>query len=331
MPTSPALPTTKPRLEELFRTALRSRGYSYDTERSYWMWTRQFIVFHGKRHPREMGALEVQEFLNHLGAERNVAAATQAQALNALVFLYKQVLGQPLGELGQFARARRARKVPVVLSAGEVRALLAGLDGTALLMAQLLYGAGLRLMECVRLRVKDADMERGVIALQDTKGGHGRVTMLPEAVRVPLAAQLAKARVLWAADRAGGLPGVHLPHALARKFPDAEISWPWYWVFPTAALSKDPRSGLVRRHHLYEDSLQRAVKRAAAAAGIQKVVGPHVLRHSFATHLLESGTDIRTLQTLLGHRDVATTMIYTHVTHIPGLGVKSPLDRGQGE
>ena len=294
------------------------------------MWARQFILFHGKRHPREMGAVEVQAFLNHLAVERNVAASTQAQALNALVFLYAQVLGQPLGELGQFARARRARKLPVVLSVEEVRAVLGALDGTARLMAQLLYGAGLRLMECVRLRVKDVDLARGVITLSETKGGHGRVTMLPEAVRPALRAQLARAEECWRADRAAGVPGVHLPFALARKYPDADTTWPWYWVFPSPAVSKDPRSGLARRHHLYEDTLQRAVKRAALAAGLTKAVGPHVLRHCFATHLLENGTDIRTLQTLLGHRDVATTMIYTHVMKEPGIGVRSPLDGVKG-
>ena len=317
----------KRRLEEEFREAIRVRGYTIDTERAYWMWVRQFIFFHQKQHPREMAGPEVQKFLNHLAVNRHVAASTQAQALNALVFLYKHVLQQPLGELAQFARARRPRKVPVVLSVEEVRRLLAALDGTALLMAQLLYGSGLRLMECVRLRVKDVDPERGLITLQDTKGGHGRVTMLPEAVQPALRAQLEKARTSWNADRAARLPGVHLPDALARKFPAAAASWPWYWLFPSPALSKDPRTGLVRRHHMYEDSLQRAVKRAAAAAGIAKPVGPHVLRHSFATHLLETGTDIRTLQTLLGHRDVSTTMIYTHVMSQPGLGVRSPLDR----
>lgn len=299
-----------------------------DTERAYWMWMRQFILFHGKRHPREMGAEEVQAFLNHLAVNRGVAASTQAQALNALVFLYAQVLGQPLGEIGQFVRARRSRKVPVVLSAEEVQRVLAALEGTALLMAQLLYGAGLRLMECVRLRVKDVDLARGVISLQDTKGGRGRVTMLPRAVRPALTLQLEKAQEFWKADCAAGAPGVHLPDALARKFPGAAQSWPWYWVFPSPAVSRDPRTGLWRRHHVYEDSLQRAVKRAAAAAGIAKAVGPHVLRHSFATHLLEGGTDIRTLQTLLGHRDVSTTMIYTHVMKEPGLGVRSPLDGG---
>ena len=325
MPT-PAVPPVKRRLEEECREAMRVRGYSYDTERSYWMWARQFILFHGKRHPREMGVAEVQAFLNHLAVDRNVSASTQAQGLNALVFLYKHVLGQPLGDLGQFARARRPRKVPVVLSVDEVRALLAAMDGTALLMAQLLYGAGLRLMECVRLRVKDADIARGVITLQDTKGGRGRVTMLPDAVLPALRAQLAKARALWEADRAAAVPGVGLPFALARKYPGVDTSWPWFWVFPSPELGKDPRTGVVRRHHVREDTLQRTVKRSATAAGIAKQVGPHVLRHSFATHLLENGTDIRTLQTLLGHRDVSTTMIYTHVMKKPGIGVRSPLD-----
>ena len=325
MPISTPWPTAR-RFEDEFRAAVRVRGYSMDTEKAYWMWTRQFILHHGKRHPRDMGAAEVQEFLEHLAVGRNVSASTQAQALNALAFLYKSVLGMELGDFSQFARAKRARKVPVVLSVEEMRALLRALDGTALLMAQFLYGAGLRLMECVRLRVKDVDLQRGVITLQDTKGGHGRVTMLPEAVKGALQVQLSHAKRHWAADREAGLPGVHLPEALARKFPEADKSWPWFWLFPSPAVSLDPRSGLTRRHHVFEDSLQRAVKRAAQKAGIPKVVTPHVLRHSFATHLLETGTDIRTLQTLLGHRDVATTMIYTHVMKNPGLGVKSPLD-----
>lgn len=329
MLSSPTLPR-KRRLEDEFRSAIRVRGYSFATEQSYWMWTRQFILFHEKRHPREMGAVEVQAFLEHLSVGRNVSASTQAQALNALVFLYKNVLALPLGDIGDFARARRPRKVPVVLSAEEVRALLDRLDGTMLLMGQLLYGAGLRLMECVRLRVKDVDLGRGVITLQDTKGGHGRVTMLPDRARGELRVQLAKARAHWQADRTANLPGVHMPDALARKYPSAETSLPWFWVFPSPAVSKDPRTGLLRRHHVYEDTLQRAVKRAATAAGIAKAVGPHVLRHSFATHLLETGTDIRTLQTLLGHRDVSTTMIYTHVMTQPGIGVRSPLDAPRG-
>ncbi len=315
-----------PRFEERVRTACRVRGYSIRTEDAYWMWTGQFILHHGKRHPETMGAEEIRAFLTALVMERDVAPGTQMQALNALVFVFKNVLEREPGDLAGIVRSKRARKVPVVLGVAESRALLAGLDGTALLMAQLLYGAGLRMMECVRLRVKDVDFARGVLTLQETKGGHGRVTMLPATVRPALQAHLARVRTLYDADRAAGAPGVQLPYALAVKQPGAAVSWPWYWVFPARGESRDPRSGEKRRHHAHEDGLQRAVKAAAQRAGIAKVVTPHVLRHSFATHLLESGSDIRTVQELLGHRDVATTMIYTHVLNKPGLGVKSPLD-----
>ena len=315
-----------PRLQERLRTACRVRHYSIRTEDAYWMWARQFILFHGKRHPDTMGAAEVRDFLSHLAVERNVSASTQAQALNAIVFLYGKVLGRDPGEFGDFARATRAKKVPVVLSPEEVRRVLAGLDDTALCMGQLLYGAGLRILECARLRVKDVDFARNVITLQDTKGGHGRVTMLPAAAREGLRVQLAKARALFDADRAAGAPGVQLPDALAVKFPAAPVSWTWFWVFPSPVISRDPRSGVERRHHVHEDSMQRAVRRAAGEAGIAKNVTPHVFRHSFATHLLENGQDIRTVQMLLGHRDVSTTMIYTHVMQNPGIGVRSPLD-----
>ncbi len=315
-----------PRLEERLRTVCRLRHYSHRTEDAYWMWARQFILFHGKRHPLEMGAAEVRGFLSHLAVERNVSASTQAQALNAIVFLYEQVLGREAGEFADFERATRAKKVPVVLSAGEVRAMLARLDGTARCMALLLYGAGLRILECARLRVKDVDFARNVITLQDTKGGRGRVTMLPAAARGALKAQLQAARALFDGDRAAGVPGVEMPDAMAVKFPSASTSWQWFWVFPSPGLSRDPRSGTVRRHHLHEDNPQRAVKGAAQAAGIAKVVTPHVLRHSFATHLLENGQDIRTVQELLGHKDVSTTQIYLHVLNKPGLGVRSPLD-----
>lgn len=316
----------EPRLEEQLRTACRVRHYSIRTEEAYWMWARQFILFHGKRHPREMGAAEVKAFLSHLAMVRNVAAGTQAQALNALVFLYEKVLGREAGELAGFERATRNKKVPVVLSVVEMRRLLERLEGTALCMAQLLYGAGLRILECARLRVKDVDFARNVITLQDTKGGRGRVTMLPEATRAALREQLLRAKTLFDADRAAGVAGVQMPDALAVKFPRASTSWQWFWVFPSPVFSRDPRTGTERRHHVHEDSMQRLVKRAAQEAGIAKVVTPHVLRHSFATHLLESGTDIRTVQELLGHKDVATTMIYTHVLNKPGIGVRSPLD-----
>ena len=315
-----------PRLEERLRTVCRVRHYSHRTEDAYWMWSKQFILFHGKRHPDEMGAEEVRAFLSHLAVERGVSASTQAQALNAIVFLYGSVLGRAPGEFGDFERATRAKKVPVVLSPEEMRRVLAGLDDTALCMGQLLYGAGLRILECARLRVKDVDFARNVITLQDTKGGHGRVTMLPASAREGLRVQLAKARTLFDADRAACAPGVQMPDALAVKFPAAPKSWTWFWLFPSPVISRDPRSGVERRHHVHEDSMQRAVKRAAQEAGIAKNVTPHVFRHSFATHLLENGQDIRTVQTLLGHRDVSTTMIYTHVMQNPGLGVRSPLD-----
>jgi integron integrase len=296
------------------------------TEEAYWLWARRFILFHGKRHPREMGAPEITEFLTDLAIEHEVAPSTQMQALNALVFLYKQVLGHEPGEFAGVVRAQRPRKVPVVLAVEEIRRLLGELDGTALLMAQLLYGAGLRMIECVRLRVKDVDFSRGVLTLQETKGGQGRVTMLPETARERLKRQLARARELYDADRAAGAHGVALPHALAVKTPQSATAWHWFWVFPSPVESLDPRSGLRRRHHVHEDSLQRALRAAAARAGIAKPVTPHVLRHSFATHLLEKGQDIRTVQELLGHKNVATTMIYTHVLNRPGMGVTSPLD-----
>jgi integron integrase len=314
------------RFQELVREACRLRHFSIRTEEAYWMWTRRFILFHGKRHPGEMGGAEITEFLTDLAVQREVAPSTQMQALNALVFIYKHVLGREAGDFSDVVRAQRPRKVPVVLGVEETRRLLAELDGTALLMAQLLYGAGLRMIECTRLRVKDVDFARGVLTLQETKGGKGRVTMLPEAARAALKEQLAKARALYDADRAARAPGVALHGALAVKMPHAATSWPWFWVFPSPVESRDPRSAVVRRHHVHEDSLQRAVRQAAQRAGLAKPVTPHVLRHSFATHLLESGQDIRTVQELLGHRDVRTTLIYTHVMNRPGLGVKSPLD-----
>ena len=255
-----------------------------------------------------------------------MAASTQAQALNALVFLYKQVLERPAHDFVGIVRAQRKKKVPVVLTPDEVKRLLSHLDSTALTMAQLLYGAGLRILECARLRVKDVDFPRGVITVQETKGGDGRVTLLPEAVRAGLKAQLKHARALYDEDRRAGLPGVQLPNAMAVKFPQASTPWPWFWVFPSPVFSHDPRTGVDRRHHVHEDSLQRAVRTAASKAEIAKPVTPHVLRHSFATHLLERGQDIRTVQELLGHKDVSTTMIYTHVLNKPGLGVRSPID-----
>jgi integron integrase len=290
------------------------------------MWIRQFILYHGKRHPKEMGELEVREFLTHLAADRDVAASTQNQAFNAFVFLYEQVLGRPAGDLSGIERASRKSKVPVVLSQRETRALLEAMEGTPRRMALLMYGAGLRILECARLRIKDVDFDRRVLTLQDTKGGHGRVTMLPEAAREPLREQIQYARELYDADRWAEAPGVQLPHAFEWKARKAAISWEWYWVFPSPVISRDPRSGIERRHHVHEDSVQRAVRAAATKVGIAKRVTPHVLRHSFATHLLERGQDIRTVQELLGHKDVSTTQRYTHVMNKPGLAVRSPLD-----
>lgn len=316
----------EPRLEDSFRRVARALHLSHRTEDSYWTWIRQFILFHGKRHPREMGEAEVAEFLTHLAADRDVAASTQNQALNALVFLYRRLFERELGQIGEVLRARRPRKVPVVLSREEVQRVLGALSGTTELMARLLYGSGLRLTECVRLRVKDVDFENGLVLVQDAKGGSGRRTMLPESIRPALQGHLERVRLLFDEDRAAGRPGVQLPHALGTKLPQAAVSWPWFWVFPAKGPSRDPRGGGVRRHHVQVDYLQRALKKVARAVGIAKPVGPHVLRHCFATHLLEAGYDVRTVQELLGHRDVATTMIYTHVLSKPGLGVRSPLD-----
>jgi len=320
-------PAGKPRrLEEQLRQACRLRQYSLRTEEAYWMWARRFILFHGKRHPKEMGAVEITEFLSHLASDRDVAPSTQMQALNALVFLYKHVLGREPGEFEGLVRARRPRKVPVVLSKPEAEALLEQLQGTALLMTQLLYGAGLRMIECVRLRIKDVDFARSVLTLQETKGGQGRITMLPEKARSALREQIARARKLYEGDREAGAEGVALPHGLAVKLPGAATSWPWFWVFPSPVESRDPRSGTRRRHHVHEDSLQRALRQAAVRAGLAKPVTPQTLRHSFATQLLERGQDLRTVQELLGHKDISTTMIYTHVLNRPGLSVRSPLD-----
>lgn len=319
--------STRPRLLDALRKRIRYRHYSYRTEQVYVEWVRRFVRFHQRRHPREMGAPEIEAFLIHLATERDVAASTHNQALSALLFLYGEVLGVELPWLGEIARPRRARRLPVVLTRDEVRAVLTLLDGVPGLMTQLLYGTGMRLMECVRLRLKDLDLARVEILVHQGKGGKDRVTMVPRALVPALRTQLARAQVLWHADRAAHAPGVELPHALATKYPQAGTSWGWFWVFPSDKLSRDPRSHVERRHHVHEESLQRAVRRAVRAAGIAKPVTPHTFRHAFATHLLESGYDIRTVQELLGHKDISTTMIYTHVLNRGGRGVVSPLDR----
>lgn len=280
----------------------------------------------GWRHPKDCGREEIRAFLTYLAAERRVAAATQKQALNAIVFLYREVLGMDLGDFSDFRRAEPSRRMPVVLSRPECQRLFAQLDPRVKGAVKLLYGSGLRLMEGLRLRVKDVDLERGQITVRSGKGDKDRVTVLPESLRTMLEEQLAACRAVWKSDRAEGLAGVWLPEALARKYPKAGESWNWFWLWPSRETSIDPRGGERRRHHLVDARLQIAVKKAGKEAGLNKVVTPHVLRHSFATHLLESGTDIRTVQDLLGHSSVTTTQIYLHVMKKPGVGVKSPLD-----
>lgn len=316
----------QPRLLDVVRERIRLKRYSIRTEHAYTHWIRRFILFHGKRHPREMGAPEVEAFLSDLAVQRNVAASTQNQALAAILFLYRDVLGIELPWLQDVVRAKRPARLPVVLTRREVEAVLARLDGRDWLMASLLYGAGLRLMECVRLRVKDIDFAMRQIVVRDGKGAKDRVTMLPEKLLSPLQLQLKKAKALHDADLAAGFGEVHLPYALAQKYPNASREWGWQYVFPASRRSIDPRSGVERRHHLDPKTLQRSVRNAVRAAGLAKPASCHTFRHSFATHLLEAGYDIRTVQELLGHADVKTTMIYTHVLNRGGRGVRSPLD-----
>ncbi|HET6546657.1 MAG TPA: integron integrase [Rhodanobacteraceae bacterium] len=315
------------RLLDQVRDRIRVKHYSLRTEQAYVGWIRRFILANGKRHPRELGGAEVGRFLTWLASERNVAAGTQNQALAALLFLYREVLDTELPWLDDVVRARRPRRVPVVLSRDEVHRLLAQLEGREWLMAGLLYGAGLRLMECLRLRVKDVDFGRREITVREGKGDKDRHVPLPQTLVDALRGQMASARLLHASDLAAGFGAVHLPHALARKYPNAAREWGWQYVFPASHRARDPRSGEVRRHHLDENVLQRAVKNARARAQIVKPATCHTLRHSFATHLLEAGSDIRTVQELLGHANVSTTQIYTHVLNRGGHGVLSPLDR----
>lgn len=316
-----------PRLLDRVRHALRLRHRSLRTEQSYVGWIRRFIRYHDLRHPDDMGSTEVVEFLTHLAIDRSVAASTQNQAASAILFLYRDVLGRELTGLDSAVRARAPRRLPVVLTREEVHAVLSRLDGDNRLVGALLYGAGLRLLECLRLRAKDLDPRRRQISVREGKGDRDRATLFPRELERDLAAHLRRARALYDADRKRGLPGVELPTAIGRKYPAAGTEWGWQWVFPAPRPSRDPRSGIVRRHHLHESSPQRAIRRAAAKAGLTKRVSPHTFRHSFATHLLENGSDIRTVQALLGHRDVRTTMIYTHVLDRGPLGVQSPFDR----
>lgn len=315
-----------PRLLDRLRYTIRARHYSPRTEKTYAGWVRRFILFHHKRHPSEMGAPEISEFLTSLATRGRVSASTQNQALSALLFLYREVLGIDLPWIDGIVAAKRPHRLPVVLTRREVKAVLHHLAGTSWIMASLLYGAGLRLIECCRLRVKDIDFGRMEITVREDKGQKDRMTVLPGTVKEPLRAHLERVRRLHQRDLAAGVGSVELPGALSRKYPDAAKSWAWQWIFPAARFYVDRESGVRRRHHRHESVLQRDVKTAVRRAGIAKHATCHTLRHSFATHLLESGADIRTIQELLGHRDVSTTMVYTHVLNRGGRGVRSPLD-----
>ncbi len=309
------------------RAEIRLRHYSIRTEEAYVDWSRRYILFHNKRHPQEMGAEEVTAFLSHLANERNVSASTQNQAKSALLFLYREVIGIELPWLDEVVAAKVSRRLPVVLTQTEVRRLLEATSGTMGLVISLLYGTGMRLLEGLRLRVKDVEFERREIIVREAKGNKDRVTVLPENLILSLKAHLEKVKALHEKDLEAGWGDVYLPDALAVKYPNEAKAWDWQYVFPSPVRSVDPRTGKERRHHLYEASVQRAVREATKLANLVKPVTPHVLRHSFATHLLQAGYDIRTVQELLGHKDVQTTMIYTHVLNKGGRGVVSPLDR----
>lgn len=317
-----------PRLLEQVRDRIRARHLSYRTEKTYLYWIRRFIRFHKMRHPREMAAAEIEEFLTSLAVANRVSASTQNQALAAVLFLYRDVLEFDLPWLATVVRAKRPQHLPVVLTREEVKKVIARLRGTEWLIASLLYGSGMRVTECLQLRVKDLDLARHEVMIRDAKGQKDRVTMLPDALVPSVSDHLARVRVLYDADRQAGLPGVSLPYALRRKYPNAATTWVWQWMFPSRTFCRDPYSGEQVRHHLHPQNIQRSVKHAMYAAGIEKPASCHTFRHCFATHLLEDGYDIRTVQELLGHADVKTTMIYTHVLNRGGRGVKSPLDRG---
>jgi integron integrase len=324
---TPIRETNAPRLLDQVRNRIRVKHYSIRTEQAYVDWIRRFIVFHGKRHPADLGASEVETFLTHLAVDGEVAASTQNQAKSALLFLYREVLGIELPWLDNVQNAKTPDRLPVVLTRAEVARILDGLDGVHALLGRLLYGTGMRIMEGVRLRVTDVDFVRREILVRNGKGAKDRVTMLPRGITGPLCRHLDTVRALHAADLRQGCGTVWLPHALARKYPTAAREWRWQYVFPADRISTDPRSGNVRRHHLGDQAFQRAMRQAVRDVGIDKLATPHTLRHSFATHLLESGYDIRTVQELLGHSNVSTTMIYTHVLNRGGRCVVSPLDK----
>ncbi len=317
--------TQAPKLLDQVRDAIRVRHYSIRTEKSYVSWVRQYILFHDKKHPREMGEREVSAFLSYLASQRNVAASTQNQALSAILFLYREVLDIKLDWLEDVVRAKKPERLPVVLSKPETNSLLSRMDGVNRLMASLLYGSGLRLMECLRLRVSDIDFHKKLIIVRNGKGGKDRVTLFPEPLIPLLQDHLQKVKLIHKADLERGAGSVFLPNALDKKYPNAPKEWGWQYVFPAKNLSTDPRTGIVRRHHIHEKQLQHAVKKAVREAGIHKKASCHTLRHCFATHLLEQGHDIRTIQELMGHKDIRTTQVYTHVLGRHTSGVTSPL------
>jgi integron integrase len=327
-PGTPALRSI--RLLDQVRERIRCLQYSLQTEKAYLYWARFFIRWHGRsgvmRHPRDMGTAEVEAFLNMLVNERQISPSTHNQALSALLFLYREVMAVDLPWLNGLNRPAQKRRIPSVLTREEVASLFSFLDGEMALLEKLLYGTGMRLMEGLRLRIKDVDCDRRVIVVCDGKGGKDRVVMLPQSLAPALKAQLLQARAVWGADARAQRGGVETPHALEKKYPKVGHTWGWFWLFPSPTLSLDPRSGVERRHHLFEERLQRAIKKAAAQTSSAKPVSVHTLRHSFATHLLQAGTDIRTVQELLGHSDVSTTMIYTHVLKVAAGGTASPLD-----
>jgi integron integrase len=315
----------KKKLLDQVRDAIRVKHYSIRTEQAYTGWIRRYILFHDKRHPQEMGAPEITAFLTYLAVDQNVAASTQNQALAALLFLYREVLKMDPGPIDA-VRAKKPKRLPTVLTKEEVKIIIAALSGVNALVARLLYGSGLRLIECLRLRVKDLDFSYRQITVRDGKGFKDRVTILPESLIDPLRGHLRRVRMIHQQDLDQGYGAVFLPYALERKYPNAHKEWIWQYVFPSDRRSTDPRSGIVRRHHLHESTVQKAVREAALLAQLSKRVNCHTFRHSFATHLLEAGYDIRTVQELLGHKDVKTTQIYTHVLNRGGLSVRSPLD-----
>ncbi|MEI6972564.1 MAG: integron integrase [bacterium] len=319
-----------PEKEDLFdrlRREIRLRHYSIRTEHTYTEWVRRFMNYHSSQHPAMLGAPEINGFLSHLATDANVAASTQNQACCAIIFFYKHVIGRDVGALGDVVYSKRPARLPVVLTTEETQRILARVDGTRGLMLRLLYGTGMRIIEVIRLRVKDIDFENGVIVIRDGKGEKDRTVMLPPSLVPAIKAHIERVRSLHQQDLAAGFGSVFLPYALERKYPNAAKEWCWQYVFPSTALSVDPRSGITRRHHIFESVLQKAIKTATAESGISKAVHAHTFRHSFATHMLQGGADIRTVQELLGHNDLNTTAIYTHILKIGPLGARSPLER----